>query len=133
MLYLVDTNIWIAVLRKNSKAKTRLLETIAQGHEICIIPVVYYELLRGLEKRRDTDSIAFITTLWSTLSYYEITKHIWNEAIRLWVLSTRQNNNPGDKDILIAAFAIQLSATVVTRNVRHFSIFQLPIENSIDD
>ncbi len=100
------------MLRKNQKVKTRLLENVAQGHELCVIPVVYYELLCGLEQRRDTASIMFIKTLWATLSYYEATKHIWDEAIRLWVLSTRQNTNPGDKDIFIAAFASQLSATV---------------------
>src|SRR5436309_721932 len=53
MRYLIDTNIWVAVLRKNQKVRMRLRETQAQGHEICVIPVVYYELLRGLEKRRD--------------------------------------------------------------------------------
>jgi len=111
----------------------RLRETQAQGHEICVIPVVYYELLRGLEKRRDQESIHFIKQYWATLSYYEATKYIWDEAIRLWVMSTSQNTNPGDKDIFIAAFAIQISATVATRNVRHFSIFHLATENWIDD
>lgn len=133
MRYLIDTNIWIAFLRKNPKVRTRLLETFAQGHEICVIPVVYYELLRGLEKRHDQESIHFIKQFWATLSYYEATKHIWDKAIHLWVMTIRQNTMPGDKDIFIAAFAIQLSATVVSRNVRHFSVFQLSIENWIDD
>ena len=133
MRYLVDTNIWIEFLRKNPKVRTRLRETLAPRNEICVIPVVYYELLRGLEKRHDRGSIAFIKQFWATLSYHEATKHIWDEAICLRVMSTRQNTNPGDKDIFIAAFAIQLSATVVTRNVRHFSIFRLPTENWIDD
>ena len=133
MRYLIDTNIWVAVLRKNQKVRMRLRETQAQGHEICVIPVVYYELLRGLEKRRNQESIHFIKQYWATLSYYEATKYIWDEAIRLWVMSTSQNTNPGDKDIFIAAFAIQISATVATRNVRHFSIFHLETENWIDD
>jgi predicted nucleic acid-binding protein len=133
MRYVVDTNIWIAFLRKNMKVKMRLLETLAQHHDICVIPVVYYELLRGLEKRRDIESINFIKKFWATLSYYECTKHIWDEAIRLWVTTIRQNTMPGDTDLLIAAFAIQLSATVVSRNVRHFAVFQLSIENWIDD
>ncbi len=133
MRYVVDTNIWIAFLRKNPKVRTRLREKLAQRHEICVIPMVYYELLRGLEKRRDIESINFIKKFWATLSYYECTKQIWDEAIHLWVTTIRQNTMPGDNDILIAAFAIQLSATVVSRNVRHFSVFQLSIENWIDD
>jgi predicted nucleic acid-binding protein len=136
MRYVVDTNIWIEFLRKNPKVRTRLREKLAQRdpiNEICIIPVVYYELLRGLEKRRDQGNINFIKTYWTTLSYYEATKQIWDEAIRLWVMTIRQNAMPGDRDLLIAAFAIQLSATVVSRNVRHFSVFGLSIENWIDD
>jgi predicted nucleic acid-binding protein len=136
MRYVVDTNIWIEFLRKNPKVRTRLREKLAQRtpiNEICIIPVVYYELLRGLEKRRDQGSINFIKTYWTTLSYYEATKQIWDEAIRLWVMTIRQNTMPGDRDLLIAAFAIQLSATVVSRNVRHFSVFGLSIENWLDD
>ncbi len=136
MRYVVDTNIWIEFLRKNAKVRTRLREKLAQRNpinEICIIPVVYYELLRGLEKRRDHGSIHFIKTYWATLSYYEATKLIWDEAIRLWVMTIRQNTMPGDRDLLIAAFAIQLNATVVSRNVRHFSVFGLAIENWIDD
>ena len=116
--------------------RTRLREKLAQRNpinEICIIPVVYYELLRGLEKRRDQGNINFIKTYWTTLSYYEATKQIWDEAIRLWVMAIRQNTMPGDRDLLIAAFALQLSATVVSRNVRHFSVFGLSIENWIDD
>src|SRR5439155_12262884 len=126
--YVVDTNNWVELLRKNQKVKSRLSQRSAEGHEICIIPVVSYELLRGLEKRHDLTSITFIKTLWATYSYYEATKLMWDEAVRLWVMSTRQNTNPGDKDIFIASFATQLSATVATRNVRHFSIFQLPTE-----
>jgi predicted nucleic acid-binding protein len=133
MRYVVDTNIWIAFLRKNPKVRTRLRETLTQGHEICVIPIVYFELLRGLEQRRDRENISFIKQYWGTLSWYECTKHIWDEAIRLWVTAIRQNNKREDADILIAAFAIQLSATVVSRNVRHFSIFPLSIENWIDD
>ena len=62
MRYVVDTNIWIEFLRKNPKVRTRLREKLAQRNpinEICIIPVVYYELLRGLEKRRDQGNINF--------------------------------------------------------------------------
>jgi predicted nucleic acid-binding protein len=48
-------------------------------------------------------------------------------------MSVRQNNQREDADILIAAFACQLNATVVTKNVKHFQIFSFPIENWIDD
>lgn len=133
MRYVIDPIIWIEFLRKKPKVRTRLFATLDQGHELCVIPIVYYELLRGLAKRRDQESIAYIKKFWATLSYYESTKQLWDEAIRLWVRAIRQNTMPGDRDLFIAAFALQLSATVVSRNVKHFSPFQLAIENWIDD
>jgi predicted nucleic acid-binding protein len=39
---------------------------------------------------------------------------------------------PGERELFIAAFAIQLNATMASRNVRHFSMFPLSIENWID-
>lgn len=133
MRYLLDTNIWIAYLRKNRRVRTRLVETLTQRHEICIIPVVYYEFLRGLEKLQDPTTLDEMKRFWSTLSYYEGTKAIWDEAIRWWVITTQQNTMPGNRDILIAAFALQLNATIVTRNVRHFLMFPLTVDNWIDD
>src|SRR5215510_12424831 len=111
MRYVVDTNIWIAIIRKNQKVRTYLHAALADRHEICITPIVYYELMRGFElhRQRYIADIAFIQKLWATLSYRETTKSIWDEAIRLWVVARRQNKNPGDRDILIAAFAIQLN------------------------
>jgi predicted nucleic acid-binding protein len=133
MRYVLDTNSWIAAFfRRTPKVKTRLFAALAQGHEICVIPMVYYELIRGLQLKNNMQGLHEIKQFWATVSYYEATKFIWDEAVRLWVMSIKQNKMPGDRDIVIAAFAIQLNATVVTRNVRHFSVFQLPIENWID-
>ena len=133
MRYVLDTNTWIAAFfRRMPHVKARLVTALEQGHELCIIPIVYYELMRGLQLKDNVQGMHEITHFWSLISYYEATKLIWDEAVRLWVMSTKHNTMPGDKDILIAAFALQLGATVVTRNVRHFSIFQVPVENWID-
>jgi hypothetical protein len=42
-------------------------------------------------------------------------------------------NGKVSKDLFIAAFAIHLDATVVTRNEKHFTVFSFPIENWVDD
>ena len=79
------------------------------------------------------EKLHFIKQYWATLSWYDCTKQIWDEAVRLWVASIRQNNKREDADILIAAFAAQLDATVVTTNAQHFRIFSFPIENWVAD
>jgi predicted nucleic acid-binding protein len=53
--------------------------------------------------------------------------------VRLWVSSVRQNNKREDADLLIVAFAVQLNATVVTTNEKHFQIFSFPVENWVND
>jgi predicted nucleic acid-binding protein len=134
MRYVLDTNSWIAAFfRRTPHVKDRLIATLEHGHEMCVIPIVYYELMRGLQLKNNIEGIREITHFWSLVSYYEATKEIWDEAVLLWVMSTKHNTMPGDKDILIAAFARQLEAIVVTRNVRHFAFFQLPVENWIEE
>jgi predicted nucleic acid-binding protein len=96
MRYVVDTNIWGAFLGKNQKVRTHLREKLAQGHEICVISIVYFELIRWLELRNDLEKLHFIKQYWATLSWYDCTKQIWDEAVRLWVTSTRQNNKRED-------------------------------------
>ena len=133
MRYVIDTNIWVAFFRKHPKVQPRLLVTLAQRHDIYVIPIVYYEFIRGLRYTNNLQMLHNVAQFWSTLPYYEATKAIWDEATRLWVMTIRQNKMPGDKDLFIAAFAIHLNATVVTRNVKHFEVFSFPIENWVDD
>ena len=129
MRYVVDTNIWIRFLKKERSVRPRLERVLASGDEIVVTPIVYYELLRGLEKRRDTQSIGAIKQLWSEFLYVETSRPIWDEAIRLWVLAIRKNEKQEDADTLIAAFASHLGAVVVTDNEKHFAAFGLTIEN----
>jgi predicted nucleic acid-binding protein len=120
MRYVIDTNIWVAFFHKHPKVGPRLFGALNQGHEVCVIPTVYYEFIRGLRYTNNLQLLHDVTEFWRTLSYHEGTKAIWDEATRLWVITKRQNKMPGDKDIFIAAFVIHLNATVVTRNVKHF-------------
>lgn len=129
MRYVLDTNVWIRFLQKNRQVGNRLRQALSNKDEICVVPVVYYELLRGLQKRQDIDNINYIRRFWRTLSYYEAKKPVWEAAIQLWLQTTRANEKRQDADILIAAFASDLSAVIVTDNVKHFDTFGLPVEN----
>jgi predicted nucleic acid-binding protein len=133
MRYVIDSNIWVAFFRKHPKVLPRLLGVLAQGHDVCVIPIVYYEIIRGFRYTNNFEMLHNVTQFWSTLSYYEGTKAMWDEATRLYATTKRQNKFPGDKDIFIAALSIHLNAIVVTRNVKHFQAFSFPIENSVDD
>jgi predicted nucleic acid-binding protein len=131
MRYVIDTNIWIRLLRKERKVRSTLEAVLKRGDEIFIASIVYFELLRGLQARNDTVSIQFIQQLLTAkpLVYQECSKPIWDKAIDLWVSAEISNKARGDADILIAAFATQLGAKVVTENAKHFSHLGVAIEN----
>lgn len=129
MKYVVDTCIWVRLLRKENQIKERLAQTLKDEHEVIVSPVVYYELIRGLEKRGDTQSVAFMLQLWSKMTYVEMSKEIWDVAIRLWVDAVRRNRKQEDADTLIAAAAFHLGAAVVTDNIKNFQSFSIPVED----
>ncbi len=131
MRYVIDTNIWIRVLRKEKKVKGPLEAALARNDAIFIAAIVYFELRRGLQARGDTKSIQFIEDFLASKSdvYQECSQPVWDTATGLWVTARKNNQARGDADILIAAFARQLDATVVTDNEKHFIHLGVPIEN----
>jgi len=73
-------------------------------------------------------SIRFIRQFWGTLTWEDMRRPVWDEAISLWVASIKKNEKRSDADTLIAA-ASTLDACVVTDNEKHFVSFGVPIEN----
>ncbi|HEY3243992.1 MAG TPA: PIN domain-containing protein [Phycisphaerae bacterium] len=129
MRYVIDSTIWIKLLRKERAVCERFERAAFEDDELVVTPVAYLEVLRGLYKRDDHESIAFIHELWNELRYEEADRRIWDEAVRLWVIAVRRNELREDADTIIAAFASVLNARLVTANESHFSIFGIPTEN----
>ncbi len=129
MLFVVDTSIWVKLLRRDSRVGPRLEQALRQGDTIIVVPIVYYELMRGLRKRNDQTSIGFIERLWSSLTYVDLELDSWEAAVRLWVDAVAKNQAREDADVLVAAAASVLQATVVTDNLQHFEVFGVPLEN----
>lgn len=131
MRYVVDTNIWIRLLRKENSAGAAMHRALNDGHQIIVPSMVYFELLRGLEKRGDSKSMAFFRGMLDSEGcvYAECSRPIWDLAIDFWVSACRQRKPREDADILIAAFARHHGATVVTENTGHFSHLGVRIEN----
>lgn len=126
---IVDTNVWIALLRRARSVQARFLQTIGAGDEIIVISVVYYELIRGLLKRDDAPSIRFMGNLWAALTYVKTSRDVWNQAARWWTRAVAQNQRREDADVWIAALAPSLDATIVTGNEARFENFRVPVVN----
>ena len=129
MRFILDTNIWIAMLRNQKLVIGNFRKNLAGGHEILVTPVEYFELLRGLEKRGHREHLERIKNLWLTLTYCEADRRMWDTAIKLWISSVKRNQKREDADVILAAFVARYDAVLVTNNVHDFEGFDFPIED----
>jgi predicted nucleic acid-binding protein len=117
------------MLRKSRQVERAIESALLEGDELIVASVVYFEIMRGLVKRQDKESISFLNEFWKGQTYVEMTRYIWDEAVRLWAWSVKRNKKQTDADTLIAAVATQLGATVVTQNEKHFMHYGFPVIN----
>ena len=129
MRFILDTNIWIAMLRNQRLVIGNFRKNMAGGHEILVTPVEYFELLRGLEKRGHREHLERIKNFWRTLTYCEADLRMWDLAITLWIGAVKRNQKREDADIILAAFAVRYDAVLVTNNVHDFEGFGVPVED----
>lgn len=132
MIYMLDTNIIIYLLKNKPPEVIQRLNALDDNSKICMSFVTYAELLKGAEKSiRKAQVIKQIKDLAKSIN----TEFITNEKLCESYASnfTRLKDagtQIGANDLWIACHAISLSATLVTNNVREFErIKELNIEN----
>jgi tRNA(fMet)-specific endonuclease VapC len=123
MKFLLDTNICIKIINAKSPAAAQMLGAALKRGEMVGLPALtYHELQFGVfrsqnpEKRRAQVEL-FMEQLEGVVSFNEEDGHI---AAQLRTALLARGNMIGPYDVLIAAQAIRLGATLVSANVREF-------------
>lgn len=130
-MYLLDTNI-VSGLRKVRPhgAVVSWLEGVADA-DLHLCAVTLGEIQAGIEITRDQDAVkAAAIEAWvdQVASAYNVLS--MDAAIfRLWAKLMHRQSNTVYEDAMIAACAITHKLTVVTRNVRDFERFAVPLFN----
>ena len=119
MKIVVDTSILIDSLRGGTKWQ-EFLKSLSQEVELYIPTIVIFELFSGhstrnIEVRQKVEDIIIY------LRRIELTEEIAKQAGQLYRDISRELKVP---DYIIAASALQVNATVVTLNQKHFE--QIP-------
>ncbi len=119
-MYMLDTDICVYVLEANNEA----LEATLAGHarEICISAICHAELWYGVEHfvhadRNRAGLEHFLDRLDVQAFGPEAGRHYGDIREQL----NRRGTPIGSNDLLIAAHARSMEATLVTNNVREFS------------
>ena len=131
-MYMLDTNICSYIIRKKPENVFNTFKSIP-SENICISIITYAELYYGVEKTKshkiNEDVIdAFLTMLtiidWdktAARSYAKIRNELGTKGELI-----------GNMDLMIAAHALSLNATVITNNVSEFKrVKKLKVENWI--
>lgn len=129
MLYLLDTNTCIAVMR-NHPATVERMAAVSPG-DCAISTITTYELLTGVEKcAAPAKERAKVELFVGTVQEVAFGAEAAKEAGRIRAVLESQGQGIGPYDILLAGHALALSLTMVSANTSEFSrVPGLKLEN----
>lgn len=119
-LIVIDTSVLIDHLRKHPEATGRLDRAVEIGIQVCGSVITKVELLWGMrapEKRS-------VRSLIDALTWLPVTDAIAERAGRLARRYRASHSNIDLADYVIGATALEAGATLWTRNVKHFPMFE---------
>ncbi|MDV6373757.1 PIN domain-containing protein [Deinococcus arenicola] len=120
MTLALDTNILIAIQKKESVADQHYRTAVAAAEVLAVPAVVLYEVRRSLLKPEYSRRLVVLDGLLAHLPILDFDR----EAADIAALLHHQLRGAGtlidDADLLIAATALRHGATLVTRNTNHF-------------
>ncbi|MBA3384752.1 MAG: type II toxin-antitoxin system VapC family toxin [Actinobacteria bacterium] len=116
---LLDTYVLIDFLRSRDEA-VEIVRSAASAREwIGASEITRFELLAGLRPGEEKETEQFS----SELGWVPVTEPIARQAASLARRYRGSHGGIEDVDYLIAATALELDATLMTTNVRHFPMF----------
>ena len=132
-LYLLDTDTCVTLLRRNSPSLLKRLQSINPIH-LAMSMVTWAELQYGVQaSNRVEENRAAVALLGQHIKSLD-----WNHEAAMHYAHVRHALKTKGKlidsnDLMIAAHALSLGATVVTNNTREFKrVPQLSLENWIN-
>ena len=129
LMYLLDTNICVYIIRKRPEAVYRRLSGTA-GRDVAISVVTAFELEIGAlraQGRQYSEAIRLFLGEFEVLPLEDAARASYGQ---LRTNLERRGEKIGAHDMLIAAHALALNATLVTNNEKEFKrITGLKIEN----
>ena len=120
MIYMLDTNICIYIIKKKPQAVVKRFTSISTG-DVCISSVTLSELAYGAQKshhkEQNTNALSEFLLPLELMSYDTAAGFCYGE-IRSYL--EKQGKPIGPMDLMIAAHAKSIGATLVTNNAKEF-------------
>jgi tRNA(fMet)-specific endonuclease VapC len=130
LIYLLDTNIVSYIIKYNDLVLIDRFEQVSKHSVIGISSVTVAELDYGVKKRNSERLMLAVKQFLSPLKVYAFDDYSAGYYGDLRVELERKGQVIGSHDMLIAAHALSLDATLVTNNTREFErVNGLRLEN----
>jgi predicted nucleic acid-binding protein len=127
--YVFDTNIMSWIIGLDESVIQRMNETVKPADSILLCPVVWYEVRRGLLAKDARNQINRADIIFSTFMWQDYTQNDWAVAAVLWTHRRQLGLPISDADLLIAVFARNRNAVLVTDNEKDFAQLGVTVEN----
>ena len=120
--YALDSSALIKLLRRKPDATTiaNFSNAILCGAEIIVPQFVHFEMLRGFNYINAKEQEQAYRKFLTRCTVGRFSDSTWELAAVLYADLRKSGWNIGDSDILIGAFCIENSCTLVTTNGKHF-------------
>jgi predicted nucleic acid-binding protein len=117
MKLVFDTSILIDALRLKKEAREVIVNIEKTDHELFLSSIVGFELYSG-DSSRKPDQVKRIKDF---LKYFEVVEINLDIAKRAGEIFRDIDKDLGVPDYIVAATALEIGASVVTLNTKHFS------------
>jgi len=118
--YALDTNIVSYLLRGDKEIQERIYYEVKKGEGLIILPIVYYEVKRGLIDKNALVKFATFERLCSMFGIDCMDTKTLDIAANIYADRKQKGQQIEDADILIAASCVAHEYILVTNNERHF-------------
>lgn len=122
MIYMLDTNILIYLIKNKPPAIATHINALATDSTLCMSFFTYAELLKGAERStRKAQVLRQLNQLTQAIPVeYDTNSSLCEHYATQFVLLKEAGTPIGGNDLWIGCHALSLDATLVTHNLREF-------------
>ncbi|MBI4140719.1 type II toxin-antitoxin system VapC family toxin [Candidatus Woesearchaeota archaeon] len=131
MMYSLDTNIIVDILRGDTRLKSKLQELNDKQINCCITPIVLAELFKGVYKaQRQSEALKLVEDFVQNLQLLDFNEYACRLFGQRHAELLRLGKQTQELDLMIASISLAHDAIVVTNNHKDFhNIRGLKIES----
>lgn len=128
-LLVLDSNVIFDILLQRPSVMAGFVGAMTSATMVYLCPFVHYEVTRGFLYRPHPEREHRYHELVQKWHWDEVNRADWNLGALLWADCQRTGRPTSDADLMIAAFAQNRGAKVITADLRAFANLPVPVEN----